>query len=118
MINLDKEYDRSKRRMILLNRDTAVLLNLFYMDDDDSFESIWYDEISKDYPPDFAVEAADEFVKQFRNHACPYFFKCLADRCNEEYQKWEKEHGEKYREILAKFEERRKELMNESNSIE
>ena len=114
----EEEYDRSKRKLILLNSDTAMLLNIFHMDKDDSFESIWYDEISKDYPPDFAMEAADEFVKQFRDNACPYFFKCLADRCNEEYQKWEKEHGEKYRELLAKFEARKKEIENESNNNE
>lgn len=116
MIFPDEKYDRSKRKMILLNNDTALLLNLFYMDKDDNWESVWYDEISEDYPPDFAMEAADELVKQFRDNASPYFFKCLADRCNEEYMKWEREHGEKYREILSEFEKRRKE--NENNSIE
>lgn len=89
------------------------------MDKEDEFETIVYDEISPDYAwRDIHKEAADEFVKQLRDNACPYFLKCLADRCNEEYQKWEKEHGEKYREIKAKFEQRRKEALNESNSTE
>ncbi len=114
----EEKYDRSKRKLILLNSSIAVLLNIFYMDDEDNWESGWYDEISEDYPPDFAVEAANEFVKQFRNNASPYFFKCLADRCEEEYQKWEKEHGEKYRKIIKKLEERKNKITNENNSTE
>lgn len=109
----DKEYDRSKRKLIQLNKNTAVLLNLFYMEKEDELESLWYDEIAPDYPwHDIWKEAANEFVEQLRDHWCVYFLRCLRDKCDEEVQKWEKEHGESYRKWCEENKKRLEEVLN------
>lgn len=80
-----------KRKMIQLNYNTAVLMQIFHRDHprDDSFKYIADDFMLDDCPdspglsPEYSKEAAQQFISQLEEEYCDNFLAALIEECFE-----------------------------------
>jgi hypothetical protein len=77
-----KEYHR---HLIQLRPDVAMLIHIFHMDDDDTWESIWLRDNNKYSIEDFDCikESAHQLILQLEGNWCDLFIEALRDECNQ-----------------------------------
>lgn len=79
------EFKQYRRKLILLNPRTAMLIHLLEQCDDD-LELIelhgMVEPGAMDTTPIYK-EAADQLIKQLEGNECRLFIKCLKERCEE-----------------------------------
>ena len=79
------EFKDYKRRCILINSNTAILIHILEGSDTD-LETIMIDEMVEggiDSKTDVYKEAADQFIKQLEGNECLYFIEALKEKCEE-----------------------------------
>lgn len=79
------EFKGYKRKLILLNSRTAMLIHLMEKCDDDLELMDIYEmvEPGKMDTTEIYKEAADQLFKQFEENECMLFIKCLRAKCEE-----------------------------------
>ena len=91
-----KDYKKYHRHLIQLRPEIAMMIHLFHRDDDDSWESIWFDDNDNYSIDDFDCikESAHQLILQLEGHWCDAFIKALRDECDVILEESEKRKNE------------------------
>lgn len=86
------EFKEYKRKCILLNNNTAMLIHILSASDMD-LETIMIDEMVEggiESKTDVYKEAAEQFINQLEENECLYFIEALKEKCEEYIKRWGK----------------------------
>ena len=84
------EFKEYKRKCILLNNNTAMLIHILSASDMD-LETIMIDEMVEggiESKTDVYKEAAEQFINQLEENECLYFIEALKKKCEEYIKRW------------------------------
>lgn len=84
------EFKEYKRKCILLNNNTAMLIHILSASDMD-LETIMIDEMVEggiESKTDVYKEAAEQFINQLEENECLYFIEALKEKCEEYIKRW------------------------------
>ena len=86
------EFKEYKRKLILLNNNTAMLIHILSASDMD-LETIMINEMIEggiESKTDVYKEAAEQFINQLEENECLYFIEALKEKCEEYIKRWGK----------------------------